>query len=148
MKRSDRLEPVVRVAKNQKQQAASALGEAQTALTQAESRLAEFKAYREEYIRRFHEAGSLGMGAVQMEDYRKFLHNLSLAIDQQEDVVIQNIRVVEERRQQWFAMRGKAQMLDQVVNRYQNEEQRDLDRKEQGEQDERSQHPRQRHSPS
>ena len=139
MKRSQRLEPVVKVAENREQQAAKALGDSQEALNQAEQRLVELKNYREEYIRRFHAAGSVGMRAKQMGDYRVFLANLSQAIEQQIVLVQQAANVVEQRRQHWFSRRGKVKMLDKVVSRYQSDEQRVIDRKEQREQDERSQ---------
>lgn len=142
MKRSKRLEPVVKVAENREQQAARALGDAQSALAQAEQRLAELKTYREEYIERFHANGALGMSAVQMGDYRLFLSNLSRAIEQQAELVRQAAAVVEQQRQKWFSRRGKVKMLDNVVSRYQADEQRVVDRKEQLEQDERAQHQR------
>lgn len=141
MKKSRRLQPVVKVAESREQQAARVLGDAQTTLSEAEQRLAELKGYREDYIARFHSAGAAGMAAAQMEDYRQFLHKLSLAIDQQGDVIVRAASVVEEKRQDWHVSRSKAQMLENVVSRYQTEEQRVVDRKEQGEQDERSQRP-------
>lgn len=139
MKRSKRLEPVVKVAENRKQQAAKALGDSQSALQQAEQRLEELKNYREEYIRRFHANGAQGMSAVQMGDYRLFLSNLSRAIEQQTELVEQAAAVVEQQRQQWFNRHGKVKMLDKVVSRIQADEQRVVDKKEQMEQDEQAQ---------
>lgn len=139
MKKSKRLEPVVKVAESREQQAARALGDAQGKLADAEARLTELKSYREEYIARFQHAGAAGMGAVRMEDYQKFLHKLSMAIEQQKQLIAQAARGVEEKRRLWYMSRSKVQMLDTVVSRYQAEEQRHADRKEQGELDERSQ---------
>ncbi len=139
MKRSRRLEPVVKVAENREQQAARSLGDAQSALNQAQQRLDELENYRKEYIQRFHTTGAMGMSAVQMGDYRLFLSNLSRAIEQQAGLVKQAAVAVEQQRQQWFARRGKVKMLGNVVSRFQTEEQRVADRKEQLEQDERSQ---------
>ncbi len=139
MKRSQRLEPVVRVAENREQQAARSLGDSQSALNQAQQRLNELKNYREEYIQRFHTTGAVGMSAMQMGDYRLFLSNLSRAIEQQAGLVEQAAAVVEQQRQQWFTRRGKVKMLGNVVSRFQTEEQRVVDRKEQLEQDERAQ---------
>jgi len=140
MKRSQRLDPVVKVAENREQQAARALGDSQLVFTQAEQRLAELKNYREEYIQRFHTNGAAGMSAVQMEDYRLFLSNLSNAIEQQVALVKQAASVVEQQRQQWFDRRGKVKMLGNVVSRFQADERRIVDRKEQREQDEHAQH--------
>lgn len=140
MKRSRRFEPVVRVAENREKDAARALGSAQTVLTQAQVRLAELENYREEYIKRFHSTGAVGMSAAQMMDYRAFMVKLEQAIQEQVVVVEQADTHVESQRQQWFARRGKVKMLDTVVARYQADERRDADRKEQGEQDDRAQH--------
>ncbi|HHI94984.1 MAG TPA: flagellar export protein FliJ [Gammaproteobacteria bacterium] len=139
MKRSQRLAPVVKVAENREQQAARSLGDSQSALNQAQQRLDELKNYREEYIQRFHANGAVGMSAVQMGDYRLFLSNLSRAIEQQTALVQQAAAVVEEQRQKWFTRRGKVKMLGNVVSRFQADEQRVVDRKEQLEQDERAQ---------
>jgi len=139
MKRSQRLEPVVKVAENREQQAARSLGDSQSALNQAQQRLDELNKYREEYIQRFHANGAMGMSAVQMGDYRLFLSNLARAIEQQVGLVQQATAVVEQQRQQWFTRRGKVKMLGSVVSRFQADEQRIADRKEQLEQDERAQ---------
>ncbi len=139
MKRSKRLEPVVKVAENHKQQAAKALGDSQSALQQAEQRLNELNNYRDEYIQRFNANGALGMSAAKMGDYRLFLSKLSQAIEQQVELVRQAAAVVEQQRQQWFDRRGKVKMLDNVVSRFQAEEQRIVEKKEQIEQDERAQ---------
>jgi len=136
MKKSRRMQPVVKVAEGREQQAARLLGESQAALAQARQRLEELQEYRRDYERRFAESGALGMGAVQMEDYRQFLSRLGLAIDQQMQVVAQSEAALERQRQHWFVTRGKTQALDGVVARYQAEEQRDADRREQQESDE------------
>ena len=140
MKRSQRFKPVVKVAENREQEAARLLGDSQTMLDQAQQKLAELENYREEYIKRFHTTGAEGMSASQMMDYRAFMVKLERAITEQNKVVEQATVVVEQHRQEWFARRGKVQMLDTVVARYQTDEQRDADRKEQSDQDERAQH--------
>lgn len=131
MKKSQRLEPVAKVAESREQQAARALGQAQTLMNQAEQRLVELKNYKEEYLRRFHTQGSRGMNAAQMEDYRRFLAKLDIAIAQQQQAVEQAAVRVETQRQHWFERRGKTQALDKVVARYQADEQRREDRNEQ-----------------
>lgn len=140
MKRSERFEPVVKVAENREQEAARVLGDAQSALTSAQQKQAELESYREEYVQRFHSTGATGMSAAQMLDYRAFLVKLDLAISEQALVVEQAASLVEQQRQEWFVRRGKVKMLDTVVERYQTEEQRDANRKEQSDQDDRAQH--------
>ena len=138
-KRSQRFEPVVKVAENREQEAARDLGRAQATLAEAQQRLSELESYREEYIKRFHSTGAVGMSAAQMLDYRAFMVKLDQAIAEQGLVVEQVAHRAEQQRQEWFSRRGKVKMLDTVVTRYQADERRDADRKEQGDQDERTQ---------
>lgn len=139
MKRSKRLKPVVHIAESREQQAARALGAAQTALDQAKQQLEELERYRADYLQRFQQAGAVGMGAAQLGDYQQFLQKLGLAIEQQGQVIAQAGQDVEAKRALWFASRGKAKMLGTVVTRYQDEEEKEALRQEQIEQDERSQ---------
>jgi flagellar FliJ protein len=138
-KKSQRLRPVVRVAENREQQAVRALGESQTAMNLAKQKLAELENYRQDYLQNFQESGKAGMSAARMEDYRRFLQKLDAAIEQQKQVLAQAGYVVEQRRQDWFATRNKVRSLDNVVTRYEAEEQRQAHKKEQGDNDERSQ---------
>ncbi|MCF6362997.1 MAG: flagellar export protein FliJ [Gammaproteobacteria bacterium] len=140
MKKSRRLKPVVRVAEGREQQAARALGVAQTRLGQVQQQQEELQRYREDYRQRFQQAGAMGMGAVQLGDYQQFLHKLEQAIEQQGQQVAQATQEVEAKRVLWFASRGKVRMLDTVVARYQAIEEQQVARREQREQDERSQH--------
>ncbi len=139
MKKSKRLKPVVRVAESREQQAARALGTAQTRLAQAQQQLQELQCYRDDYRQGFQQAGAAGMGAAQLADYQQFLHKLGQAIEQQGQQIAQATQEVEAKRALWFASRGKVRMLDTVVARYQAIEEQQAARQEQREQDERSQ---------
>ncbi|HEB92211.1 MAG TPA: flagellar export protein FliJ [Gammaproteobacteria bacterium] len=139
MKKSRRLKPVVRVAEGREQQAARALGAARARLGQVQQQLEELRRYRDDYRQRFQQAGAVGMGAVQMADYQQFLHKLGQAIEQQGQQVVQATQAAEAKRALWFASRGKVRMLDTLVARYQAIEEQQASRREQREQDERSQ---------
>lgn len=139
MKKSRRLKPVVRVAEGREQQAARALGVAQARLGQVQQQQEELQRYRDDYRQRFQQAGAVGMGAVQLEDYQQFLHKLEQAIEQQGQQVALATQEVEAKRVLWFASRGKVRMLDTVVARYEAIEEQQVARREQREQDERSQ---------
>ncbi len=139
MKKSRRLKPVVRVAEGREQQAARALGAARARLGEVQQQLEELRRYRDDYRQRFQQAGAVGMGAVQLADYQQFLHKLGQAIEQQGQQVAQATQEAEARRALWFASRGKVCMLDTLVARYQAIEEQQVSRREQREQDERSQ---------
>ena len=140
MKKSKRFQSVIKVAVARERQAATALGEAQAALQSQMARLEELLHYQEEYQLHFHRTGSLGMEARRILDYRAFLEKLKQAIRQQENMVDAAQQVVEERKQQWFHSRGKLKTYDNVMERFQTEEQRQEDQREQKETDERAQH--------
>lgn len=139
-KKSQRLQPVQRLAEGHEQRAARELGAAQQRLDQARRQLAELVDYRADYRQRFRQAGAGGMGAAKLVDFQHFLLRLDQAIEQQTQMVAQAGQELEGRRAQWFASRGKVKALDGVAARYVAEEQRDALRREQREQDDRTQH--------
>jgi len=143
MTRSKRIQPVVRIAENREQDAARVLGESLKQLEAQEQRLQELTLYRDEYTRRFQNHAGGGMVPARMQDFRAFLVQLNQAIDQQRDVVERVRRESEQCRHQWLDQRTRAKALDKVVERYQREELRDADRREQKLLDEFAGRPRQ-----
>jgi flagellar FliJ protein len=140
VKRSKRLRPIAEFAQSRERDAAVVLARYQRVRDEREQRLKELQDYRREYIRRFQQAGSQGIDVGQLQGYRVFIDRLEEAVQQQEKLVAAARHDYEERRRQWFSLRGRAQALDKVVARHRDEERRDEDRREQGESDERSQH--------
>jgi flagellar FliJ protein len=140
MTKSQRLKPVTRVAENREQEAALAMAEAQQTLNECEARLNELVSYRAEYHMHYKAASSAGMEAAQIQDYRHFIAKLDQAISRQLALVDGARNVYEETKRQWFATRSKSLALDKVVTRYRHEEARSVERREQGEADERNQH--------
>ena len=57
MTKSKRLEPVARIAENRERRAATELAKARQRLEEQEARLRELTSYRDDYSRRFQEAG-------------------------------------------------------------------------------------------
>ncbi len=136
-KKSQRLQPIQRLAEGDEQRAARELGAAQQQLAQARQQLDELMDYRADYQRRFQQAGAGGMGAGQLADYQQFLLRLGQAIDEQAQRVAQAGQWLEARRSHWFARRGRVKSLEGVAARYLAQEQRSEQRREQREQDER-----------
>lgn len=131
------MQPVVDVAARREREAASQLGEGQARRQQAEQRLQDLIAYRDEYSRQFDAAGSVN--AVRLRDYRIFLDRLNQAIEQQRGLCARAAADCEALRLRWLEVHGRAQALDKVVSRYQAEE-RDCDaRREQQESDQQNQ---------
>ena len=139
MKKSQRFQSVIKVASARERQAATALGQAQSSLQSQLARMEELIRYQEEYHLQLQRSGSLGMDARRIQDYHAFLDKLRLAIRQQQSVIDNAQRLVDERKQQWFSTRGKLKTYGNVMERFQSEEQRQEDQREQKDTDERAQ---------
>jgi flagellar FliJ protein len=135
------MQPVQRLAQNRKEQAVRRLGESQQHLQLQQNKLEELRAYRDQYARDFEASGGDGLGAMRVQDYRIFLGRLSEAVHQQEAVIAQCCARHEQTRQQWMESRGQSHAFDKLVDRYRVQENKQLERKEQKEQDDRAQRP-------
>ncbi len=139
MNRSQRLQPVKKIAENREKEAANELGKAQKRLDEMLSRLKELKQYREEYTRNFMTVGAQGMGVARMLEYRAFLAKIDGAVDYQTQVVEQVRRDCDYRQRVWGHLHGRVLALDKVATRYRHQEDLDADRRLQKETDERAQ---------
>lgn len=135
-KRSKRLSPVAQFASSREQRAAVCMAESQGKLDAHKARLLELVQYRDEYANAFQQAGSNGLQAIPMRDFRVFLEKLGTVISNQQSLVAQAQGEHAKTKAQWLKLRGKAQALDKVVSRYQVEERRQDANREQNEADE------------
>ncbi len=145
--KSRRLQPVIKVAKEREDDAAIALSEYRKIVDQHEAKLIELRHYHDEYIQRLNESGRSGMNIAQINDYRRFIARLAVAIKQQEALLLECQQQLNEKNMAWLQMRGRHQALDKVSDRYRQQEQEARDKREQAESDERSQHMRRNYTP-
>ncbi len=138
MARSKRFKPIVKLAQNSERDAAKALGEALKRLNDNVHQLHQLHLYQEEYHQRLHSDGSQGMSAQQMNEYRGFLAKITAAIESQEKAIETAKLELEEKKQFWFAKRGRSKALDKVLDRYVEEESRQQERRLQKEIDDRA----------
>ena len=139
MSPSDRFKPVQRIAKSREQKAARKLGSSQRNARDQQARLDELRSYHEEYLTRFHGAAQAGISASQLQEYRAFLSKLEAAIKAQEQVVAASQVECSDHKQQWQQKRVRTEALGKVMERFQRDEQRIRDSREQKEQDDRNQ---------
>ncbi len=132
--RSRRLEPIARIADHREQAAAREFGRLQEALVAQEQRLAELRAWWQEYADGMGKQSGRGSGL--MREGRLFLAQLNDAIERQRAVVEHARRDLEAARARWLASRMDHEALEKVVARCQDEEGRHARRGEQREQDE------------
>jgi flagellar FliJ protein len=132
------MRPVQQLAQSREQEAVQKLGQSQQYLQAQQVKLEELRAYRDQYARDFDASGGAGLGATRMQDYRIFLSRLGEAIRQQEAAIAQCCARHEQTHRQWMESRGQSRAVDELVDRYRLEESKQLDRKEQKEQDDRA----------
>ncbi|NQD38035.1 flagellar export protein FliJ [Permianibacter sp. IMCC34836] len=138
MNRSERLQPVAKLADKQERSAAQALGEARQAQVSEETRLQELIVYRQEYISDFQRRGRAGLNGIELQQFQQFLNQLDKAIEQQQQRIRSALTQVEQRVGQWQQRATKAKAINNVVGNLQQSENRQTDKREQAVQDDRS----------
>jgi flagellar protein FliJ len=138
MVKSKRIKPIADLARDSEREAAKALGAALQRLNESREQLQQLHAYREEYAQRLQQTGQQGMSAQQLNEYRHFITKIGAAIESQTTVVEQAQAALEEKKKFWFAKRGRSKALDSVLDHYLDDEKKQLEKREQREQDDRA----------
>jgi flagellar protein FliJ len=134
--RSNRLQPVAKLAKNEETKATEDLAFAQQQLAEAETKLTELKSYREEYLIDFNARAQRGVTGIQIAQYQQFLGKLDDALLQQDQIVVKAKTQLEQTKCKWQKKRSRVQALDTVIDQSLLDEQRQRDKIEQNQQDE------------
>jgi flagellar protein FliJ len=139
MIRAQRLQPVQQLVDENERRLAQSLAALERRLADADGKLGELERYRGEYEKQFSHRAAQGIGVTDLRDYQAFLAKLSEAIRQQQSLV-QRARVERDtERKRWQEAATRAKAIDHVVEQWNVEERRALDRREQRESDERAQ---------
>ena len=121
-KRSKRLKPVASHAKSQEQDAARIFAEAQKRVSDSEQQLQQLEGFRDEYLGRYQTA-SQQLGSVsQLLDYQAFLAKLNQGIGQANNTINICRQQRDILKQQWLQRRIRCQALESVVEKYQQDE--------------------------
>lgn len=139
MTRSQRLAPVQGVIDNAERRLAQSLAACERRVIEGETKLQELTRYRGEYEQQLTERAGNGIGVTELRDYQAFLARLTEAMRQQQSVVHRLRADCEAERLRWQDAARRAKALDHVVTRWQTEERRVDDVREQRETDERAQ---------
>jgi flagellar FliJ protein len=139
MSRAKRLEPVQDLVSDAERRLAQSLAAHERRVVEAEAKLQDLQRYKHEYERQFTERAGSGMGVAGLRDYQAFLARLGEAIRQQHSIVVRARSERDAERLRWQEAARRAKALDHVVERWQLEERKALDRREQRETDERAQ---------
>jgi flagellar FliJ protein len=140
MKRAQRLEMVQNVVDDQERRRAEALAISERRVAESEAKLAELEAYHASYASGFAARVEAGIDGVMARDYQAFLARLEEAVRQQNQIVVRARAQRDGELQTWQGAAQRAEAVGQMVKRFQTEEERAADRREQAESDERSLH--------
>ena len=131
MERSKRLKPVQEIADNREQAAAQRMLLSEAEWRRQQERLDELNCYRAEYSHHFEQSCSTGIDSVRLQDYRRFLSNINIAIEQQRRVVAVTQKKHQADKQVWLDLRTKAKAIDKAVQRIREKEAQIDERQEQ-----------------
>ncbi len=140
MKRSQRLNPVIKVAKDREQRAAKAMGESRRTLEQHQNKLAELLAYQQEYAQMYVDAGRGGIAINRLNEYREFLCRLNEAVDSQKEVIRLRQSDLVKKDHVWRQTRVTHKSVDKIASRLRDRERNAADSREQAASDDRAQH--------
>lgn len=139
VKRTKRMQFLAEVAKNTENKAARKMAVKHQQLAQQRERLQELISYRQEYTTKFQQHGSSGLDVRRLNEYRTFLEKLNLAIEQQHQRINQITGECHVTQEQWMTTRIHSKAVDKVVDRFQRQDQKEEDSREQNDLDERAQ---------
>jgi len=144
MRRSDRLEPVQKVVDDTERRLAEHLAASERLLAACEQKLVELTGYRDDYTKGFAHRAGKGIGAREMMDYQAFMSRLNEAINQQTDIVERACADRDVQRKRWQEAAQRSKALTHVIENWEQQELREVARREQIESDQRAQRPRAR----
>jgi flagellar FliJ protein len=140
--RSDRLDVVQQVASRTERERAEQLAEAERKLIDAEQKLVALERYRDEYEHELATRGAAGVDISGVREYHAFLARLGEAVVAQRQLLAQAREARDQILNSWREAAQRAQVVQTLADRWQDEARRDEDRRAQRESDELAQRKR------
>lgn len=135
MSRSERLEPIADLQRDNEVKAVRMLGESRRRYQAQERRLADLERFQHEYQQRFQALGSAGATIGRIREYRQFNEKLTNAIRQQRGLLEECGRELEAQNRCWSEISARRRTLEKVIDRFRLEELARSQRREQRESD-------------
>ena len=136
MKRSERLDVVQQAAARTERERAERVGAAERHLAEMQQKLAALEKYRGEYEAGFATRAGGGVDVIGMRDFQTFLARLGEALTQQREIVAQARNALEAERSNWREAAQRQHVVETLAERWQGEETRAANRRDQNESDE------------
>lgn len=140
MKRSSRMKTVVRLAKIEEDNAVLKLSEARQIIAEREQKYRELEEYHGEYRQRMDEVGGSGTDINKLNEYRKFVRQISDAMNIQKQLLDEARSDLEKENTIWKAARVHHKVINKYQQRCLGEESLQQSRREQKEMDEKAMH--------
>ena len=135
-KRSERLEVVHQVAARTERERAERVALAEKHLVEMQQKLTALEKYRAEYEAGFAARAGAGFGAAGVRDFQTFLARLGDALNQQREHVAAARRALDAERDNWREAAQRAHVVETLAERWQGEEIRAENRRDQNMSDE------------
>ena len=139
MTRSERMGVVKQATAHSEREQAERVALAERHVAEMEEKLAALERYRKEYEDGFAARAGAGFGAAAVRDFQTFLARLGDALEQQRQVVEQARAAHQATIVNWREAAKRAHVVDTLADRWQVEESRAEDRRDQRNNDELSQ---------
>jgi flagellar FliJ protein len=136
MTRTDRLDLVQQVADRNERERAERLAEAERNAIEAEQKLVALERYRNEYEEQLATRGAAGTDVSGVREFQAFLARLGEALVAQRQVLGAARANRDELLNSWREAAQRAQIVQTLAGRWQDEARRDEDRRTQRESDE------------
>ena len=130
-KRSERLDIVQQVASRTERERAERVALAEKHLVEMQQKLTALEKYRSEYEAGFAAKAGAGFGAVGVRDFQTFLARLGEALGQQRELVAAARKALDAERGQWREAAQRTHVVETLVERWQGEETRAENRRDQ-----------------
>jgi flagellar FliJ protein len=136
MKRSERLDIVQQAAARTERERAERVGAAERHLAEMQQKLAALEKYRGEYEAGFATRAGGGVDVIGMRDFQTFLARLGEALVQQREFVAQARNALDAERANWREAAQRQHVVETLAERWQGEETRAANRRDQNDSDE------------
>jgi flagellar FliJ protein len=124
------MQPVRQLKLQAERTEAKRLGQKIQELKMAERQLAELYQYRHDYYQQSGQTGT-SISAALLATYQQFLARLNSALERQNQTVTLRRQAVEQQRKKWLGAQSQLKALDNLIERFEQEEQLWQDKQEQ-----------------
>jgi len=138
-KKSQRIEPVNKLAEKKEQEAAAEFGACNSQLQSMQNQLRKLYQYRDDYNRQFSQSTNQGMGSSRLQDYLRFINNINHSVDKVLEQINKKTEECKKKRLFWLEQHQQVKKYAKVKEHYLVEELKAENKIEQKQSDEFSQ---------